>query len=173
MRTEDTAHFRCLAATPDILTSLAGLAPPEQLVWKPAPDRWSVCEILGHLEDVEKLNVGLRVKRILEEEMPSFLDYDQQARYAAGAYRNDDGRRALHDFRETRRRSLVKLRGTSTSDWTRRGRHPAVGDVQMSQLMSLWAFHDLSHLRQIAELLKATLFWDGIGSLQVYYNVKP
>jgi hypothetical protein len=48
-----------------------------------------------------------------------------------------------------------------------------VGEVDFTQLLSLWAFHDLSHMRQIAELVKAASFWDGIGSLQVYYSVTP
>jgi hypothetical protein len=59
------------------------------------------------------------------------------------------------------------------SDWKRRGRHPAVGEVELSQLLSLWAFHDLGHIRQVAELVRAVSFWDGIGSLQVYYSVHP
>jgi hypothetical protein len=48
-----------------------------------------------------------------------------------------------------------------------------VGEVELSQLLSLWSFHDLGHIRQIAELVKAVSFWEGIGSLQVYYSVHP
>jgi hypothetical protein len=59
------------------------------------------------------------------------------------------------------------------SDWKRKGKHPAVGEVDLTQLLSLWAFHDLSHIRQVTELVKALSFWDGIGSLQLYYSVRP
>ena len=48
-----------------------------------------------------------------------------------------------------------------------------MGEITIAQLMSLWAFHDLGHLRQIAELVRAAQFWDGIGSLQRYYSVRP
>ena len=48
-----------------------------------------------------------------------------------------------------------------------------MGEVELSQILSLWAFHDLSHIPQVAELVKALSFWDGIGSLQVYYSVRP
>lgn len=166
-------HVRCLSDTPKALENLCALTTPEKLLWKPSPERWSVCEVLNHLIDVEKLAVALRAKRTLEEEMPLFVDYDRDARYAAGAYANDDGEMALENFRKAREESLLWLDAVKPSDWLRRGRHPAVGEVDFTQLLSLWAFHDLSHIRQVTELVKAASFWDGIGSLQVYYSVHP
>ena len=80
-----------LRATPNIVRSLVAIASPEQLVWKPTTERWSICEVLNHLTDVEKLNVGLRVRRMLEENLPSFEDYDPAVRSEQGAYANDDG----------------------------------------------------------------------------------
>ena len=162
-----------LRATPGILTSLVAPASAAELVWKPSPERWSICEILNHLTDVEKLNVGLRVRRILQEELPSFEDYDQNARHRDGAYANDDGGDALDRFCETRSATLAWLERSSPDEWLRRGRHPEVGEITAKQLLSLWAFHDLSHIRQIAELVKAACFWDDIGTLQKYYSVHP
>jgi len=168
-----TPHIRCLQDTTTALENLVVLTTPEKLLWKPAPDRWSICEVLNHLTDVENLAVGLRAKRVVEEDRPLFVDYDRDARYAAGAYANDDGERALEKFHEARKASLAWLEKMKPSDWERKGKHPAVGEVELSQLLSLWAFHDLGHIRQVAELVKAISFWDGIGSLQVYYSVKP
>jgi len=54
-----------LRATPGIIRSLVAIARAEQLVWKPTTERWSICEILNHLTDVEKLNVGLRVRMLV------------------------------------------------------------------------------------------------------------
>lgn len=162
-----------LRASPGIITSLVGIATPEQLLRKPTPERWSICEILNHLTDVEKLNVRLRVQRMLNENLPSFDDYDPGVRYQQGAYANDDGRRALERFCETRASSLERLEASTPEEWTRRGLHPEVGEVTIQQVLSLWSFHDLSHIRQISEILKAVCFWDGIGSLQKYYTVDP
>jgi hypothetical protein len=171
--TGESPHVRCLKDTIGTLQNLVALTTPEKLLFKPAPDRWSICEVLNHLTDVEKLAVGLRAKRVVEEDLPLFVDYDRDARYAAGAYANDDGERALENFRKARKASLAWLEKLKPTDWTRRGKHPAVGEVDLTQLLSLWAFHDLSHLRQVTELVKALSFWDGIGSLQVYYSVRP
>jgi len=95
------------------------------------------------------------------------------ARYRAGAYTNDDGELALENFRKARKTSLAWLEKIRPSDWKRRGIHHVAGEVELSQILSLWAFHDLSHIRQVAELVKAISFWDSIGSLQVYYSVQP
>ena len=171
--TEESTHVRCLKDTIGTLQNLVALTTPEKLLWKPASDRWSICEVLNHLTDVEKLAVGLRAKRILDEDIPLFVDYDREARYRAGAYGNDDGERALENFRKARKTSLAWLEKIRPSDWKRRGIHHVVGEVELSQILSLWAFHDLSHIRQVAELVKAISFWDGVGSLQVYYSVQP
>jgi hypothetical protein len=171
--TNVTPHIRCLKDTTAALENLVALATPEKLLWKPSRDRWSICEVLNHLTDVEKLALGLRAKRILDEDLPLFVDYDRDARYREGAYKNDDGALALENFRNTRKASLAWLERTAPSDWKRRGMHHVVGEVELSQILSLWAFHDLGHLRQVAELVKAVSFWDGIGSLQVYYSVRP
>jgi hypothetical protein len=168
-----TPHIRCLKDTTSTLENLVALATPEKLLWKPSPDRWSICEVLNHLAEVERLALGLRAKRILDEELPLFVDYDREARYREGAYGNDDGELALENFREARKASLTWLEKIQPPDWRRRGMHHVVGEVELSQILSLWAFHDLGHIRQIAELVKAVSFWDGIGSLQVYYSVKP
>ena len=168
-----TPHIRCLKDTTAALENLVALTTLEKLLWKPSPDRWSICEVLNHLTDVEKLAVGLRAKRVVEEDRPLFVDYDRDARYAAGAYANDDGEVALENFRKARNASLAWLERIQPSDWKRRGMHHVVGEVELSQLLSLWAFHDLGHIRQVAELVKAISFWDGIGSLQVYYSVQP
>lgn len=162
-----------LYATAGIVRSLVGVATPDQLLWKPTPERWSICEILNHLTDVEKLNVGLRVQRMREEILPSFDDYDPAIRYREGAYANDDGLKALESFCETRASSLERLQTLSPGEWDRCGQHPSVGEITTRQVLSLWSFHDLSHIRQISELLKARCFWDDIGSLQTYYTVHP
>lgn len=166
-------NLDCLRASPEIIGRLVSLASPDQLTWKPSAERWSICEILNHLTDVEKLNVGLRVRRMLEEDQPRFDDYDPAVRFGEGVYANDDGMRALESFKETRAGSLEWLERSSPDDWARRGKHPDVGDVTIQQVLALWSFHDLSHIRQIAEIVKAVCFWDDIGSLQKYYRVDP
>ena len=39
------------------------------------------------------------------------------------------------------------------SDLERRGRHPALGPVTLSQLLATWPAHDLSHLHQLSRVM--------------------
>lgn len=166
-------QIETLAATPRVFQAMLSIATSEQLNWKPAADRWSISEVLTHLIDVEVRNLRQRARRIAEEDNPTFPSYDQMEEYAKGTYSGKDGREQLERFCQVREQSLSFLRALPASAWQRTGRHPEVGTIQLSQILNLWAFHDLGHTRQIAELYRAKVFWDGIGSLQVYYSVKP
>lgn len=162
-----------LAATPTILESILELATAEQLSWKPSAERWSIAEVLAHLVDVEVRNLRYRARKITEEDNPTFPSYDQMEEYARGTYSGKDGREQLMRFRQEREQSLAFLDQLPAAAWQRSGRHPEVGEIRLSQVLNLWAFHDLGHTRQIAELYRAQAFWDGIGSLQVYYSINP
>ena len=93
--------------------------------------------------------------------------------YEKGTYSIGTGRENLAEFQAAREESLAFLREMPLSAWDRTAEHHVVGTLQIKNLMNLWTFHDLSHIRQIAELIKATRFWDGIGPLQRYYSVSP
>jgi hypothetical protein len=42
-------------------------------------------------------------------------------------------------------------------DLRRRGRHPALGGVTLSQLLATWAAHDLTHLHQISRIMRTSV----------------
>jgi hypothetical protein len=51
-----------------------------------------------------------------------------------------------------------------------RGRHPAFGDVTLSQLLATWAAHDLNHLHQISRIL-AHQYRQPVGPWSAYLGV--
>ena len=171
--TTDSPHFRTLAHTPTILRGWLDGMDPDAMVWKPAADRWSIREVLAHLADVERRNIFKRVRDIATLDDPEIIDYDQMVEYEKGTYSSGSGQENLDDLCAVREESLAFLREMPKSAWDRSATHHVVGTVTVTNLMSLWAFHDLSHIRQIAELKKAVEFWDGIGPLQHYYSVSP
>lgn len=162
-----------LAATPKILKAMLAVATPEQMSWKPSAERWSIAEVLAHMEHVEVNNLRLRARKMAEEDNPTFTNYDQMEEYAKGTYSGKVGHEQLEKFCREREESLRWLSSLPREAWQRTGQHPEVGVIRLSQTMNLWAFHDLGHVRQIAELYRAQAFWDGMGSLQVYYSVNP
>ena len=67
-----------LEATPAIVRGLMSEISEEDARWKPAPDRFSIAEVLSHLSHSEAYCYRTRVDRFLAEEMPEFEPDDAQ-----------------------------------------------------------------------------------------------
>jgi hypothetical protein len=158
---------------PDILRGLLAHVDDDATAWKPTPTRWSVREVLGHLYHVEIHGFRGRVERMLREDNPSLESYDPDAQYAAGAYDFPACSDALQLFSTERVRSLDLLRSLPPEALERPGNHAVLGPVTMRNLIHEWPFHDLGHLRQIAELVRARLFYPEMGPWRRFYTVAP
>lgn len=161
-----------LEQTPIIIEKIVLSATDEQMGWKPAMDRWSISEVLGHLAEAEVLGFRERVRVMMEEKNPAIESYDQNAAYAAGKYAGL-GRENLKKFCHERDRSLSFLRYVSPDVLGRKGQHSTIGSFTIGQLLNEWAFHDLGHIRQIAELLRSRAFYPHCGPFQQYYKINP
>ena len=162
-----------LEQTPIVIEKLVHLISEEQASWKPAPDRWSVREVLAHLADVEIYGFRNRIEKMVGEDNPSLESYDQNAAYAAGKYSSGSSREHLKDFCHERDRSLSMLRYAPADVAMRKGRHAHLGSITVAQVLNEGAFHDLGHIRQISELFRSRAFYPFMGPFQSYYEVKP
>ena len=54
-----------LEKTPILLETMLRDLPETLLRWKPAPERWSIAEVLGHLVDLEEVYAD-RTRRIVD-----------------------------------------------------------------------------------------------------------
>ena len=61
-----------LEATPEILRGLMAELSEDDARWKPAPDRFSVAEVLAHLSHSEGHCYRARLDRFLAEDLPEF-----------------------------------------------------------------------------------------------------
>lgn len=166
-------QVQLIKSTPGVLDSLLAPLTDAQLAWKPTPDRWSISEVIAHMLDVERRNIRLRCQLMVNEDNPTFTDYDQLAEYAKGTYSGRDGREVFAEFCREREASVAWLESLPPEAWQRPGRHHEVGAVRLENSINLWAFHDLGHIRQIAELVRAQVCWDGMGPMQHYYSINP
>ncbi len=162
-----------LEQTPIILEKIIAAATEDQLQWKPSMERWSISEVLAHLAETEDVAFRQRIKMMLEQETPVLASYDQNAAYAAGKYSMGRAREHLKKFCHERDRSLSWLRYVPAGMISRKGRHEVLGEITIGQLMNEWAFHDLGHIRQIAELYRARAFYPQMGSFQQFYKISP
>ena len=161
-----------LEQTPIIIEKIVLSATDEQMGWKPSMERWSISEVLAHLADAEVRGFRERIQAMLEKNNPTVEAYDQNAEYAAGKYAGL-GRENLKKFCHERDRSLSFLRYVSPDVLGRKGQHSKIGSFTVGQLLNEWAFHDLGHIRQIAELFRSCAFYLHAGPFQQYYKINP
>ena len=78
----------------------------------------------------------------------------------------------LDQFTRERSENLAELRVLKLrpEDLARRGRHPALGVVTLSELLATWAAHDLTHLHQISRIM-AHQYRDAVGPWSKFLGV--
>ena len=162
---------RQLEATPEILRGLMRELTEEDARWKPAPDRFSVAEVLAHLSHSEGHCYRLRLDRFINEERPEVEPDDAQ--FHLDLYRNADPEDSFDHFEEQRESNIEFLRNLPEGAGDRRAIHRVAGEITMAQMLHEWAMHDLGHIRQIAELVRARKHLAGAGELGKSYQLKP
>ena len=160
-----------LEATPAILRGLMSEISDEDARWKPAPDRFSIAEVLAHLSHSEGHCYRARVNRFLAEEMPELEPDDAQMHLEL--YKNGDPEEDFAHFEDQRETNIEWLRGLPAKAGSRTAMHLAAGEITLSQMLHEWALHDLGHVRQIAELVRARKYLAGAGPLGEDYHLKP
>ncbi|HMD97006.1 MAG TPA: DinB family protein [Terriglobia bacterium] len=160
-----------LGSTPEkIRREIAGLS-PRQLKARPAPDKWSIQEILAHLDDVEELGMRARVAAMIEQNEPSLAPFDQEQRAIEQRYHKKAPLRALHHFALQRKANVKWLRTLKPAQLKRKGHHQAVGEITAGEMIHEWAFHDLGHLKQILEVKRYAL-WPEMGNMRQFYKLQ-
>jgi hypothetical protein len=164
----------CLDLLEETPGTLRGLMPElshEDAAWKPAPDRFSVAEVLAHLSHSEGHCYRMRVDRFLNEEMPEFEPDDAQM--YLDLYREADAEDSFDHFEEQRDTNMEFLRTLPRAAGERRAMHKEAGEITLQQMLHEWAMHDLGHIRQIAELVRARMHWRQAGKLGESYQLRP
>jgi len=160
-----------LKQTPKILETLLTAAPRAAFDWKPNRKRWSISQVLAHLAHVEREGFRVRVEQFVKGQALGV--YDQNAQAAAGTYSGKSVRQSLARFKRERAKSLALLRKLPRGALERRARHPELGRVSLRQMMHEWAFHDLGHIRQVAELYRSRVHFPAMGGWTRYYRINP
>jgi len=160
-----------LEATPEILRRLMAGVTDADARWKPATERFSIAEVLAHLSHSEGHCYRMRLDRFLSEQRPEFEPDD--AKLYLDLYRDADPEDAFDHFEEQRETNIEFIRGLPGSEGSRVALHKEAGEITLAQMLHEWAMHDLGHIRQIAELVRARKYLEGAGPLGASYNLKP
>jgi hypothetical protein len=160
-----------LRRTPAALNALLRDLPQAWTHRNEGEGTWSAFDIVGHLIDGEHTDWMPRARLILSSaQTRSFEPFDR-----AGHSRVTQGKslgQLLDEFTRLRAENLGQLTALNLrpEDLERRGRHPALGVVTLSELLATWAAHDLTHLHQLSRVM-AHQYREAVGPWSAYLGV--
>jgi hypothetical protein len=140
------------AATAEKLERLIEGVPESELRKRPAADKWSVSEIVAHLDDAE-IVIGFRMRLILGAPGTPIAAYDQNSWVTSGHYEKRDPRKSVEQFRVVREANLALLKSLTPEQWKQYGMHSERGQETMEHIVRMTAGHDINHLQQIERIL--------------------
>ena len=140
------------AATAKKLARLIKGVSAAQLRKRPAPEKWSVSEIVAHLADGEIVG-GFSMRLILGSPGASIVAYDQDKWAMSGHYNKRDPRKSVEQFRVLREGNLALLGSLKPGQWKHYGMHSERGRESIERIVRMFAGHDINHLRQIERIL--------------------
>jgi uncharacterized damage-inducible protein DinB len=113
---------------------------------RPGPGAWSIAELVGHLVDSDLVGCD-RMKRVIAEDNPTLLAYDETAWVAR--LRSDEMpiEEGVNLFVANRHWMARVLRGCAPADFARAGHHSERGRETLAELLSDYISHLDYHLR--------------------------
>jgi len=148
----DRKPMEVLSSTPARLAELVKARSASELNRKPAPDKWSVAEILAHLADVEMV-VGYRIRTMLSSSGAPIQGFDQDAWARDGRYASVPVADSLQRQAAQRKANLALWRSLTAEQWQHHGMHSERGKETIERTSQLIAGHDINHLQQIEKIL--------------------
>jgi hypothetical protein len=150
---EGKEPLRLQQAAPKKLASLLKGRTGKQLMKRPAPDKWSVAEIVAHLADAE-LAISWRLRQTLANNAVPIQAYDQDLWAKTFNYAKRDPRESLANYRTLREANLALLKSVPRKLWENYGVHQERGNESVNHVVRMVAGHDLNHLQQVEKILK-------------------
>jgi hypothetical protein len=145
----------------EVLRALEGF-PAGKLTARPFRGKWTAAEIVHHLADSE-MTSAIRLRRLVAEERPLILPYDQGAFAARLRYNEREIEPALEAFLAARATTVQILERMTASEWARQAWHTEVGLYGAERWLEIYAKHAHNHAAQIARLRAAVTVRTGAG----------
>jgi uncharacterized damage-inducible protein DinB len=147
-------HLEAAEKSPKQIAAAVSGLPEKVLRYKPAPDKWSIHEVLGHLADIE-IVYGYRLRQMLADKKPTIapIDQDDWARNLNHTETPPAELVALYGL--NRHANLRLLQRLNPPDLAKSAYHPETKtEFTVAQLIERMATHGAIHLEQIEKLKK-------------------
>ena len=160
-----------LSRTPEVLDVLLRDLPSPWVSLTEGPNTWSPYDVVGHLIHGEETDWIPRAKMILEDgESRPFTPFNREAMFEKSKGKSIN--ELLDTFAQLRTESLRQLEELNVTPelLDKRGLHPELGPVTLSQLLATWVVHDLGHIGQIVRVMSKQ-YGDAVGPWHAYLPV--
>jgi hypothetical protein len=159
-----------LERTPQVVTLLLRNLPSCWTQQNEGGNSWSPYDVIGHYIHGEKTDWIPRMKIILAEGDKHFVPFDRFAQF-----KNSEGKsldELLDEFAALRKENIRELVSICADEaaLTRKGIHPQFGEVTLSELLSSWVVHDLTHISQIVRVM-AKQYEKAVGPWKEYMGI--
>src|SRR6266700_2287336 len=145
---EDLERFRRGAEVlATVLTGAAG----EEVDYTPAPDKWTIRQIMAHLADAELVGAH-RLRLVVAENNPTLTAFDQDAWTKNLDYGRRKPAQSLDTFRRLRAENYELLKELPESVCARGGSHTEDGPLTLRMLLNHIADHAESHARELQSI---------------------
>ena len=124
--------------------AIAGLSQAELNAF-PVPGTWSIQQIIVHLWESD-LAASHRMRRIIAEETPLLIAYDETACAKALFYEQEDIARVCRLFDDNRRMTADLLRRLPDAAFSRVGIHNQRGKVSLADMVQIYVDHIRGHM---------------------------
>jgi uncharacterized damage-inducible protein DinB len=121
---------------------------------RPIAGKWSTLEVVAHLVDSEQAWCH-RMKRVIAEDRPLLIGYDESRFTAALNYHQADLEQELSLLEAMRRQMARILFALPESAWFRTGVHSERGLITLTQMLQAEIDHVPHHIQTILEKRKA------------------
>ena len=134
-----------------IAMATSGL-PEKVLRFKPAPDKWCILEIMGHLADIE-IVYAYRIRQMLADEKPVIAPMDQDAWARNLGYMQSTAAELMATYGLNRHANLQLLRRVKAEDLQKSAFHPELKrEMTLAEIVERMGSHGEEHLAQIERL---------------------
>lgn len=143
-----------LERTPASFSALLNGLPPDWIKSNEGEGTWNAMDVVAHLIYLDRANWLHRTKLLLTTgEMVRFDPLNQSGGKALINELN--AIQLLYKFHQTRNEVLAEIQNLhiKQEQYSQTAIHPDFGVVKLSQLLSAWVVHDLSHLSQVCRVM--------------------
>ena len=129
-------------------------ATEDETTYVPAPGKWTIRQLVRHVADTE-IVVGMRLRQIIAEDLPTLVPFDQDAWAAKLGYEQADAFDSLARFRSLRDDTSRVLGRLAAEAFERVGVHPERGSKSLLDWVKLFGGHVETHAKQISGIREA------------------